>query len=607
MSEKLSWIFEGVDRFTGPVGGMASSLVQFSFGLNQVTDLVGSLASGIEYLGSKTFDFAKFGVGALAFKENALAGFKTILGSDEAAVRMFETARKFAAVTPFETSDVITSFKKLAGAGFKEEEIPIVFQAIGDVSALNGMDKQVMDGITRALGQIKGKGHLMTQELNQVMENAQGAINRENLFATLAKNVGVPVDQVTGLIERGAVTSEVAIYSMIEAIKTQYGGLGKVQLAQGQTITGLLSNMASAGNDFFFAMGKRSIDSVQGMQTFKSALTNITDALSTMSPTGLKVMDALETAFGGIMTGFLGPLAGEKGAKGINKTLESLADWVKSVDWAGIFGTIRGVLVNTFEAVSGVMGGLTTALTPLTWMFGQFAKLLGASGTGDTLRIIGYALGFVFGAATVLAAGIAVLFFPVTAIIAAVIGLGAAIMALTEVDWSWDAITGGFTEMGHSISAWFKDMWPKFKEWGASIMWGLIEGITGISPEVWDSMTGTIGAGIDKVKGLLKSHSPSEVFADIGAGTVEGFVQGVDGNASDVQGAYGSFLPPSGGGRGTSPGGGGITVNLNFGEGSFPAMATEDMDPETFARRLAELLPSALAPVFENMAMQGGA
>ncbi len=107
------------------------------------------------------------------------------------------------------------------------------------------------------------------------------------------------------------------------------------------------------------------------------------------------------------------------------------------------------------------------------------------------------------------------------------------------------------------------------------------------------------------MKGILGIASPSKVMAELGGHTAEGFAQGVDGGSDRSQGALNAAVAPpaagpSGGGGG---GGGGVTINV----GGLSLTVGAGASKET-AAQIAELLPSAIARAFEEVALQlGGA
>jgi hypothetical protein len=79
---------------------------------------------------------------------------------------------------------------------------------------------------------------------------------------------------------------------------------------------------------------------------------------------------------------------------------------------------------------------------------------------------------------------------------------------------------------------------------GTAMVDGLVRGITGAAGKVTSALGNVVQGGIDSAKSLLQINSPSRVFAEIGASTTEGMVDGIDAGASGVQGAMAEMVAP---------------------------------------------------------------
>lgn len=70
---------------------------------------------------------------------------------------------------------------------------------------------------------------------------------------------------------------------------------------------------------------------------------------------------------------------------------------------------------------------------------------------------------------------------------------------------------------------------------GIQLMQGLINGIGSMAGAVWDAVTGAVGGAIDGALNLLGIASPSKVFREIGAYTMEGFAIGIEKTANQAR------------------------------------------------------------------------
>lgn len=96
---------------------------------------------------------------------------------------------------------------------------------------------------------------------------------------------------------------------------------------------------------------------------------------------------------------------------------------------------------------------------------------------------------------------------------------------------------------------------------GANMIGGLVNGITGAGSAVVNAIGGVVSGAIDHAKHLLGIASPSKVFAGIGDFTAQGFAEGVEGGASDAQGALEKMVAtPAGKGGAGAGAGGGVSV-----------------------------------------------
>lgn len=103
---------------------------------------------------------------------------------------------------------------------------------------------------------------------------------------------------------------------------------------------------------------------------------------------------------------------------------------------------------------------------------------------------------------------------------------------------NWSKALGGLKDI-------FLGVWGGIKEFvigipaemlqlGANIIKGLIDGIGSLAEDAIEAVKGIGSSIIDGFKGLLGIHSPSTVFADIGANTVQGYINGAEGQSGNL-------------------------------------------------------------------------
>lgn len=605
MAEKMSWVFEGVDNLTGPVGGMSTSIVKLAFGLNETKDVLMSFGHALEWVGEKGIHFGEMALDALAFKEATLNSFEVMLGTRKQAQAMFSQAQAFADLTPFKTDDVVSSFQALS-ATFKEKEVPIVFQAVADVASFastRAQGQEVVRSMTSDIQRMYAYGKATQRDLIPILNAGRVAgLSPEKYFKGLAEVMGTDVATATARYHAGMVDANTGTVALLRTIKDiTHMELGGAVLKQAGTINGLISTTQSLMENFFFSMSKE-VEDIPGIKSFKGFLTNVIGYFNVLGPTGQRVAHDMEAVFSGAFQAIFGKLAGQGGMDTLKNGMEKVLGWVESVDWAGVFGRIVSVITTVGKVLWGVFSGFISVVGPVA---SAIASMFGMANEGDnlsdTLAQIGTVLGVVVGGFVVLSLAAFALASPIFLAVTALVAWWAAIHALWDVDWAY--IPDQLGDMFKSVAQWFSDKWSAFSDIGKDVVRGIANGMTFGAFGLF-SIVDDLGGGImERFAAKLGIHSPSTVFAEYGENTVEGYVQGVQGGMPDVSSAFDGLLEHGGGTGGSSSG---PSVSVTFADGAFQIDARGGMDAETFVRRLQELLPTALAPAFERMAIQAG-
>ena len=172
---------------------------------------------------------------------SAKIGFSTLLG-EGAGQKMMDDLDEFAKKTPFKTSGVIDSARKMMAMGWDSENLLGDLEVFGNAAAATGNLNQGLESIVRAMSQIKTKGRLSTEELNQLAEAGISA------KAMLAENLGYGtgdegIAKMTEDLEKGAIASNVAIEALIAGMK-KYDGM--MDSMANETAEGLMSQIQDA-------------------------------------------------------------------------------------------------------------------------------------------------------------------------------------------------------------------------------------------------------------------------------------------------------------------------------------------------------------------------
>ena len=247
---------------------------------------------------------------------------------------------------------------------------------------------------------------------------------------------------------------------------------------------------------------------------------------------GLK-FDKLADAADRLTSVFSQQTAAGRGLKKIVETLiQPLIDAaVKAEPYVAEFfkGLVYGALL-AIIAVLKLRNAIFNAMSPETraavkQMVGKVATLETAFTLG---AIAGAALALVLGIIAVALLGIVV---TIAILLAPFVALGYAIYWVVDnFGLIIDAIGKFVTDVGDTFVGMAKDAY----NWGADIINGLIDGITGKTVKLKGAADGAAKAVEDALKGKLEIHSPSKLTARIGGYVADGMVEGMEGGERDV-------------------------------------------------------------------------
>lgn len=165
---------------------------------------------------------------------NAQIGFSTLLGESKGQAMMDEIDA-FAKATPFKTSNVISNVQKMMAYGWDASKVIQDMETIGDAAAATGKGDEGLESIVYALSEIRSKGKLSTQELNQL---ASAGIKAKQY---LAQGLGYGTDDA-GMgklmedLEDGAIGANQAVELILKGMEEFNGMMDKTA---NETVEGL--------------------------------------------------------------------------------------------------------------------------------------------------------------------------------------------------------------------------------------------------------------------------------------------------------------------------------------------------------------------------------
>ena len=242
-----------------------STLNKMSNGLRSLTSKAWSIAikvpstifSGLNTLRNSLFNIrnlvtgiaaawaaSKIFGGAITVADNyssAKISFSTLLGESQGQ-QMMDNLDEFAKATPFNTTNVIDNAQKMLAMGWNAEDIIKDMEIIGNAAAATGKMDQGLESIVRALSQIKTKGRLSTEELNQLAEAGISA------KAMLAEQMGYGtgdsgIAKMTEDLEDGKIASDAALAALLAGMQ-KYDGM--MESMANETVGGLKAQLEDA-------------------------------------------------------------------------------------------------------------------------------------------------------------------------------------------------------------------------------------------------------------------------------------------------------------------------------------------------------------------------
>lgn len=307
-----------------------------------------------------------FGVKTAASFEQADIAFETLLGSGEAAKKMFDDLKEFAAKTPFEIPGLLDATKRLLAYGFAAQEVIPMLTSVGDAAAGLGLGTEGLNRIIVALGQMRAKGAVQAEEMRQLAEAGIPA------WDALAKKLGVTIPEAMKLVEERAVDSGTAIAAVTGMMDERFGGM---MLRQATTLSGLWSNL----KDVF------SIKLGEGFQANAEPLKDVLEELIDVSG---PLVDSLMPAFVAVLEELLpiirkGADLLEAFADADEETQETVLKLIAALALLGPALKLTAGGIHTVNAALGIMASARVATVLGNWA-AAFQLVTANAGTSAT-------------------------------------------------------------------------------------------------------------------------------------------------------------------------------------------------------------------------------
>lgn len=188
--------------------------------------------------------FAGFAANALIKQPVSLAdtitsskiAFQTKLGSEAKAEEFLQRIYKFDEKSPFDTMQIVGITQRMMNMGWEAEGALADLEVIGDWAASMGKGEEGISRVTLALGQMRQKGKLSSEEMLQLTEAGVSG------WQYLADSLGKTIPEVRKLAEDGEIDVNTAIQGIISGMQEFKGSAAA---NADKTVTGIIDQMKS--------------------------------------------------------------------------------------------------------------------------------------------------------------------------------------------------------------------------------------------------------------------------------------------------------------------------------------------------------------------------
>jgi tape measure domain-containing protein len=203
-----------------------------------VTNLLGAFTA----ISAAKFVFAK-----TAELQAQTKSLEVLTGSASKANQIIKELQQLGAVTPFTSTELIDSAKRLNAFGVEGDKVVGTTRRLADVAGATGAELQ---GLVTAYGQVQAKGRLQGEELLQFQE--RGVALQEEL----RKMYGLSGEEFQKALSKGRISAE-AVEVAIQRLTDAGGKYANGAVAQSGTLQGKFSTLQDSVDELARVIGQK--------------------------------------------------------------------------------------------------------------------------------------------------------------------------------------------------------------------------------------------------------------------------------------------------------------------------------------------------------------
>lgn len=369
--------------------------------------------------------------------EYAKMAYSNLFGDTALAEEFINVLKDFAATTSFSFSESEAAAKRLLAYGIQYKNVMYVMQGVLSASAMQG-NPQVIESVSRAIGQIYTKGRLMNEEMRQLAEAGIPA------YEILQEKLGLTAKQLQNLGKQ-AIPADIAINALVDGMNERFGG---VVASSNKTLKGLISNIKD--NATMIIAG-----------AFEPVFTFLKSMLSALSSFLFKMREIFELkGLGGVFEAIFPPelhATLRQFIANLGEVLQAILRlanafgslWTPVIEaFMRVFNAFAPILVTVTNVLSVLVKMITSNATAMKWLT---AMLAAAAAMWVVFKVKALASAAVAGVISLISKALAVLSTMLTFVVTH--PFWTLLMVMTGVVVG---LSGGFGKLSDAISSVFK-------------------------------------------------------------------------------------------------------------------------------------------------------
>jgi hypothetical protein len=299
-------------RFLSSTEKAAAGLNKQAAAANGLKGVIGELLGALALASTAKFVFAK-----TAEIETQTRSIEVLTGSLLKAKQIVSELQQYSNVTPFTSSEVIDTTKRLLAYGITSEKVVETTKRLGDVAGATGAN---LGELSLAYGQVMTKGRLMGEENMQFQE--RGIALQEEL----RKMYKMSGKEFSDAMSKGQISAEAVEVAVIR-LTNKGGKYANGAIAQSDTLNGKFSTLTDSVENLARTVGTVFAPLFKWLLTeATNVISVITDAINMAAQGPQKAQVIAQIRAGKIPTASMNPVDYLTGNTTNNKLLEILGN-----------------------------------------------------------------------------------------------------------------------------------------------------------------------------------------------------------------------------------------------------------------------------------------